>query len=122
MPSQRRRGSKAQRATSILDLRLQYLAGQALKRLCRCAYFGALVGDGPSAPARHFTGTPAKLGELRQRLRGAAATTDASALLGQQARFGLLQRRTSFLVDGPGIGTCSCSSVSLTIFAICQRA
>ena len=32
--------------------------------------FGALVGDGPELPAELFTGTPAQLEELRQRLAG----------------------------------------------------
>ena len=32
--------------------------------------FAALVGSGPAFPARLFTGTPAQLEELRQRLAG----------------------------------------------------
>jgi spermidine synthase len=50
------------------DLRLQYLAGEGLNRYEGGAIFRALVGDGPAFPADAFTGTPAQLEELRQRL------------------------------------------------------
>jgi hypothetical protein len=50
------------------DLRLQYLSGEGLNRYEAPAIFGALVGAGPTFPAEAFTGTPAQLEELRQRL------------------------------------------------------
>jgi hypothetical protein len=50
------------------DLRLQYLSGEGLNRYDAPAIFGALVGAGPTFPAEAFTGTPAQLEELRQRL------------------------------------------------------
>jgi spermidine synthase len=49
------------------SLRLQYLAGEGLNVLAAGEIFAALVGSGPSFPARLFTGTPAQLEELRQR-------------------------------------------------------
>jgi hypothetical protein len=50
------------------NLRLQYLAGQGLNLLAPGDIFAALVGAGPRFPAPLFTGTPAQLEELRQRL------------------------------------------------------
>ena len=50
------------------NLRLQYLAGQGLNVFAAGEIFAALVGPGPKFPARLFTGTPAQLEELRQRL------------------------------------------------------
>jgi spermidine synthase len=50
------------------SLRLQYLAGQGLNVLAADEIFGALAGSNPHFPARLFTGTPAQLEELRQRL------------------------------------------------------
>ena len=50
------------------NLRLQYLAGQGLNTFAAGPIFDALVGAGPELPARLFTGTPAELEELRQRL------------------------------------------------------
>ena len=52
------------------DLRLQYLAGEGLNVLVADEIFAALVGSGPALPARLFTGTPAQLEELEQRLAG----------------------------------------------------
>jgi spermidine synthase len=52
------------------NLRLQYLAGEGLNVLAAVEIFSALVGTGPSFPARLFTGTPAQLEELEQRLAG----------------------------------------------------
>ncbi len=52
------------------DLRLQYLAGEGLNVLAADEIFAALVGSGPALPARLFTGTPAQLEELEQRLAG----------------------------------------------------
>jgi spermidine synthase len=50
------------------NLRLQYLAGRGLNVFEARAIFGELVGDGPAFPADVFTGAPAALEELRQRL------------------------------------------------------
>ena len=52
------------------DLRLQYLAGEGLNVLAAEEIFGLLVGAGTVFPARLFTGTPAQLEELEQRLAG----------------------------------------------------
>jgi spermidine synthase len=52
------------------NLRLQYLAGQGLNVLAAGDIFAALVGSSPTFPARLFTGTPAQLEELKQRLAG----------------------------------------------------
>ena len=52
------------------DLRLQYLAGRSLNVLAAGEIFGALVGSGAGFPAQLFTGTPAQLEELKQRLAG----------------------------------------------------
>ena len=52
------------------SLRLQYLAGQGLNVFAAGDIFGALVASGAASPARHFTGTPPQLEELRQRLAG----------------------------------------------------
>ncbi len=57
----------AQRNTDR-GLKLQYLAGQGLNVLAGAEIFRALVGSGPSFPAQLFTGTPAQLQELQQRL------------------------------------------------------
>jgi len=50
------------------NLRLQYLAGEGLNVLAADEIFRALVGSEPDFPAHVFTGTPAQLEELRQRL------------------------------------------------------
>ena len=52
------------------NLRLQYLAGKGLNVFAAGEIFAALVGEGPSFPDELFTGTPAQLEELRQRLAG----------------------------------------------------
>ena len=52
------------------NLRLQYLAGAGLNVLAAGAIFSALATPEPSVPASLFTGTPAQLEELRQRLAG----------------------------------------------------
>jgi spermidine synthase len=52
------------------NLRLQYLAGRGLNVFAANDIFAALVGDGPHFPPKLFTGTPAQLEELRQRLAG----------------------------------------------------
>jgi spermidine synthase len=52
------------------SLRLQYLAGQGLNVFAAAEIFDALAGAAPASPTRHFTGTPAQLEELRQRLAG----------------------------------------------------
>jgi spermidine synthase len=52
------------------NLRLQYLAGEGLNVVVPGAIFAALVRSGPPPPTRPFTGTPAQLEELRQRLAG----------------------------------------------------
>jgi spermidine synthase len=52
------------------NLRLQYLAGQGLNVFAAEAIFSALVAPDASVAARLFTGTPAQLEELRQRLEG----------------------------------------------------
>ena len=57
----------AQRNTDR-GLKLQYLAGQGLNVLAGAEIFRALVGSGPSFPSKLFTGTPAQLEELQQRL------------------------------------------------------
>jgi spermidine synthase len=50
------------------NLRLQYLAGRGLNVFEAGPIMSALLGEGPAFPARLFTGTPAQLEELRQRL------------------------------------------------------
>jgi hypothetical protein len=52
------------------NLRLQYLAGEGLNVVVPGEIFAALVRSGPPPPTRPFTGTPAQLEELRQRLAG----------------------------------------------------
>jgi spermidine synthase len=52
------------------NLRLQYLAGRGLNVFAAAETFDALVGSGPHFPEGLFTGTPAQLEELRQRLAG----------------------------------------------------
>jgi spermidine synthase len=52
------------------NLRLQYLAGQGLNVFAAAGIFGALAASSPGDPARLFTGTPAQVEELRQRLAG----------------------------------------------------
>jgi len=52
------------------NLRLQYLAGGGLNVLAAGAIFSALAMKEPNVPATVFTGTPAQLEELRQRLAG----------------------------------------------------
>lgn len=52
------------------NLRLQYLAGRGLNVFAAAETFAALVGSGPRFPDGLFTGTPAQLEELRQRLAG----------------------------------------------------
>jgi spermidine synthase len=52
------------------NLRLQYLAGRGLNVFAAGEIYGALVGSGPNVSKRVFTGTPAQLEELRQRLAG----------------------------------------------------
>jgi len=47
---------------------LQYLAGQGLNVFRAAEIFGELVGDGPVFSAGAFTGTPADVEALRQRL------------------------------------------------------
>jgi spermidine synthase len=51
------------------SLRLQYLAAQGLNSYRAGQIFSALTPAGVSFPERLFTGTPAQLEELRQRLR-----------------------------------------------------
>jgi len=50
------------------NLRLQYLAGQGLNVFAAGEIFGALTAQEVPFPAALFTGTPAQLEELRQRL------------------------------------------------------
>ena len=50
------------------NLRLQYLAGAGLNVLDAGRIFAALAATDPSVPADAFTGTPAQLEELRQRV------------------------------------------------------
>jgi spermidine synthase len=52
------------------NLRLQYLAGEGLNVLAAGEIFAALDSAGRSVPPKLFTGTPAQLEELRQRLAG----------------------------------------------------
>jgi spermidine synthase len=52
------------------NLRLQYLAGRGLNVFAAGEIFGELAKAEPSVPAKLFTGTPAQLEELRQRLAG----------------------------------------------------
>ncbi|HUQ50741.1 MAG TPA: fused MFS/spermidine synthase [Gammaproteobacteria bacterium] len=59
----------AQRNTDR-TLRLQYLAGQGLNVLAAGEIYEALVGATPHLPVELFTGTPAQLEELEQRLAG----------------------------------------------------
>jgi spermidine synthase len=59
----------AQRNTDR-NLRLQYLAGDGLNVLAAGGIFAAMASSGPSLPPKLFTGTPAQLEELRQRLVG----------------------------------------------------
>jgi spermidine synthase len=51
------------------SLRLQYLAGQGLNVFAAAEIFGELAAT-EAVPARSFTGSPAELEELRQRLAG----------------------------------------------------
>jgi spermidine synthase len=51
------------------NLRLQYLAGEGLNVYRAQEIFTKLVGEGPRFPEGLFTGSPARLEELRQRLR-----------------------------------------------------
>jgi hypothetical protein len=50
------------------NLRLQYLAGQGLNVFAAGEIFGALTAPETPFPAKLFSGTPAQLEELRQRL------------------------------------------------------
>jgi spermidine synthase len=50
------------------NLRLQYLAGEGLNVLAAGEIFAALSASAPGVPPNLFTGTPAQLEELRQRL------------------------------------------------------
>ena len=52
------------------NLRLQYLAGEGLNALAAGAIFAAMTSSEPSVSPKLFTGTPAQLEELRQRLAG----------------------------------------------------
>jgi spermidine synthase len=52
------------------NLRLQYLAGEGLNVLAAGDIFAALAASPPGVPPTLFTGTPAQLEELRQRLAG----------------------------------------------------
>lgn len=52
------------------NLRLQYLAGRGLNVFAAAEIFDALVGSGPHFPEGLFSGTPAQIEELRQRLAG----------------------------------------------------
>jgi spermidine synthase len=52
------------------NLRLQYLAGEGLNVLAAGKIFESLASSGPSFPSELFTGTPAQLEELRQRVAG----------------------------------------------------
>ncbi len=52
------------------NLRLQYLAGRGLNVFAAREIFAALAADGPAFPEKLFTGAPAQLEELRQRLAG----------------------------------------------------
>jgi spermidine synthase len=50
------------------NLKLQYLAGRGLNVLAAGDIYGALLGPTPGFPRGLFTGTPAQVEELRQRL------------------------------------------------------
>jgi spermidine synthase len=50
------------------NLRLQYLAGEGLNGLAAGKIFAALAAAAPAVPPPLFTGTPAQIEELRQRL------------------------------------------------------
>ena len=50
------------------NLRLQYLAGDGLNLLAAGQIFAGLVASGAAVPSNLFTGTPAQIEELRQRL------------------------------------------------------
>jgi len=52
------------------NLRLQYLAGRGLNVFAADAIFAKLAARGPSNARETFSGTPAQLEELRQRLAG----------------------------------------------------
>jgi len=52
------------------NLRLQYLAGEGLNVLAAGRVFEGLASSGTSFPSELFTGTPAQLEELRQRVAG----------------------------------------------------
>ena len=52
------------------NLKLQYLAGRGLNVLAADEIFAGLAGSGPSLPRGLFTGTPAELEQLEQRLAG----------------------------------------------------
>jgi hypothetical protein len=51
-------------------LRLQYLAGVGLNTLAAGEIYSALTAAAAGSPPQLFTGTPAQLEELRQRLAG----------------------------------------------------
>jgi spermidine synthase len=50
------------------NLRLQYLAGDGLNLLAAGQIFAGLAASGAAVPSNLFTGTPAQIEELRQRL------------------------------------------------------
>lgn len=52
------------------SLRLQYLAGQGLNVFAAGEIYSAMLESATELPTRAFTGTPARLEELRQRLAG----------------------------------------------------
>ncbi|HET7609092.1 MAG TPA: fused MFS/spermidine synthase, partial [Gammaproteobacteria bacterium] len=54
--------------TTDRNLRLQYLAGEGLNVLAAPRIFAAMTASAPGVPPKLFTGTPAQLEELRQRL------------------------------------------------------
>jgi spermidine synthase len=59
--------ARAERTTDR-NLRLQYLAGSALNTTDASATYAGIFGAGAAFPAEAFTGSPAMLEELRQRL------------------------------------------------------
>ena len=54
--------------TTDRNLRLQYLAGDGVNVLAAPRIFAAMTASAPGVPPKLFTGTPAQLEELRQRL------------------------------------------------------
>ena len=52
------------------NLRLQYLAGEGLNVLAAAQIFAAMASSETGIPPKLFTGTPAQIEELRQRLAG----------------------------------------------------